>query len=55
MNIEAYDMDVILWGRNIFDEEYMNYTDFNTPIQEGKLNTYLPDPATFGITFKKRF
>lgn len=55
MNFEKYDMDVILWGRNILDEEYINRTDFNTPLQTGKLNAYVSEPATYGITVKKRF
>lgn len=55
MNFEEYDMDVILWGRNILDEEYINRTDFNTPLQTGKLNAYVTEPATYGITLKKRF
>lgn len=38
MNFTDYDMDVILWGRNVLDEEYINRTNFNTPLQEGKLN-----------------
>ena len=55
MNFVDYDMDVILWGRNVTDEEYVNRTIFNTPIQEGKLNGYVSEPATFGVTVKKRF
>ncbi|QOL25809.1 TonB-dependent receptor [Thalassotalea sp. LPB0316] len=55
MNFEEYDTDVILWGRNVFDEEYINRTNFNTPLQEGKLNAYVSEPVTYGITFKKRF
>lgn len=55
MNFSEYDMDVILWGRNVLDEEYINRTNFNTPIQDGKLNAYVAEPATYGITVKKRF
>lgn len=55
MNLEEYDTDIILWGRNVFDEEYINRTNFNTPLQEGKLNAYVSEPVTYGITFKKRF
>ena len=55
MNFTEYDMDVILWGRNVLDEEYINRTNFNTPLQEGKLNAYMAEPATYGITLKKRF
>lgn len=55
MNLESYDLDIILWGRNVFDEEYINRTSFNTPIQNGKVNAYMAEPATYGITVKKRF
>ena len=55
MKLEQYDLDVILWGRNIFDEEYINRTNFNVPIQNGKMNAYVSEPATYGITVKKRF
>ncbi|MFT6897734.1 MAG: iron complex outermembrane receptor protein [Paraglaciecola sp.] len=55
MNFDKYDMDLIFWGRNVLDEKYIKHTSFNTPLQEGKLNAYVSDPATFGITLKKRF
>ena len=55
VNFEDYDLDVIFWGRNILDEEYINRTNFNTPLQSGKLNAYVTEPATYGVTFKKRF
>ena len=55
MNFEHYDTDVVIWGRNVLDEEYINRTNFNTPLQPGKLNAYVSEPATFGITVKKRF
>ena len=55
MNFSDYDLDVIIWGRNVLDEEYINRTNFNTPLQEGKLNAYVSEPATYGVTFKKRF
>ncbi|WP_158769771.1 TonB-dependent receptor [Paraglaciecola sp. L1A13] len=55
MNFEKYDMDLVFWGRNVLDEEYLNHIDFNTPLQEGKLNAYISDPATFGVTLHKRF
>ena len=55
MNFVEYDMDLIFWGRNVLDEEYIKNIDFNTPLQEGKLNAYVSDPATFGVTLRKRF
>ncbi|MFD2166855.1 TonB-dependent receptor [Thalassotalea euphylliae] len=55
VKFEDYDLDLILWGRNILDEEYINRTNFNVPIQDGKMNAYVSEPATYGITLKKRF
>ncbi|WP_158972916.1 TonB-dependent receptor [Paraglaciecola sp. L3A3] len=55
MNFAAQDMDVIVWGRNILDQEYIGSNTFNTPIQDGKINAYLAEPATFGVSVKKRF
>lgn len=55
MNFIDNDMDVIVWARNLLDEEYINRTNFNTPLQEGKLNAYMAEPRTFGVTVKKRF
>jgi iron complex outermembrane recepter protein len=55
MNFTEMDMDIILWGRNVLDEEYINRTNFNTPLQAGKLNAYVSEPATYGVTLRKRF
>ena len=55
MNFAKYDMDLIIWGRNVLNEEYIKRTSFNSPLQEGKLNAYVSDPATFGMTIRKRF
>ena len=55
MNFEDQDMDVVVWARNLLDEEYINRTNFNAPLQTGKLNAYMSEPATFGVTVKKRF
>ncbi len=55
MNFQKYNLDLVFWGRNVLDEEYIKQINFNTPLQEGKLNAYIPDPATFGVTLRKRF
>jgi iron complex outermembrane receptor protein len=55
MNFTDSDLDVIVWARNVLDEEYINRTNFNTPLQDGKLNAYMSEPRTFGVTVKKRF
>lgn len=54
-NFEEYDTDLIFWGRNVLDEEYIGGTNFNTPLQTGKINGFVSEPATFGVTVKKRF
>lgn len=55
MNFEEADVDVVVWARNLLDEEYINRTNFNAPLQTGKLNAYMAEPTTFGVTVKKRF
>lgn len=55
MNFAEQDMDLIFWARNILDEEYIAGNTFNAPIQDGKINGYVSEPATFGVTVKKRF
>jgi iron complex outermembrane receptor protein len=55
MNFDKYDMDLVFWGRNVLNEEYIKQINFNTPLQEGKLNAYVANPATFGMTIRKRF
>ena len=48
------DMDITLWGRNILDEEYYG-TNFDVPAQDGRLNAYSREPATFGLNLRKHF
>lgn len=55
VNFDEYDMDLVLWGRNVTNEEYIGGSNFNTPLQDGKLNGYVAEPATYGLTLKKRF
>ncbi|MFD2166852.1 TonB-dependent receptor [Thalassotalea euphylliae] len=54
-HLQDYDLDIILWGRNVFDEEYVNGNNFNVPIQDGKMNAYVSEPRTFGVTLRKQF
>ncbi len=54
IGFEEHELDLIFWGRNIFDEDIsMGLT--NAPLQEGKYLGYLAEPATYGITLKKHF
>lgn len=43
-----------LWGRNVTDTEYYG-TNFDPPLQDGKLNAYARDPATYGLTIRQSF
>ncbi len=49
-----WDAQLTLWGRNIFNEEYLS-TVFDVPVQLGRLNAYSREPATFGVTLRKNF
>ncbi len=51
---ENIDAELSLWGKNITDEEFYE-TVFDVPVQDGKLNAYPHDPATWGLTFRKNF
>ena len=55
INFEDADTDIVVWARNLLDEEYINRTNFNALLQTGKLNAYMSEPATFSVTVKKRF
>jgi len=54
VTFEDYDMDVVFWGRNITDEDSYGKV-FDAPLQPGKLMAVSVEPATYGITLKKRF
>ncbi len=50
----ANDINVSIWGRNIFDEEYM--TAVFTPLLEStSLSGFPNQPATYGVTIRKSF
>ena len=42
--------DLVLWGKNIFDEEYAQGM-FNSVAQAGSLSGYPNDPPLYGLTF----
>lgn len=54
LRFEQYDLQLTAWGRNILDEEYTN-TIADSVVQDGKLNAYYNEPATWGVTLKKHF
>ncbi len=48
------DANLTLWGRNITDERYY-FGSFDAPAQDGRMNSYPGQPATWGVTFRKNF
>lgn len=46
--------DVYLWGENITDEDYNNII-FDSVFQTGSFSSNIGNPATYGITLRKRF
>lgn len=47
-------LGVTLWGRNLFDDEYIT-TAFPSVAQAGSISGYPSQPATYGITVRKAF
>lgn len=54
-HLEEHDTDIILWGRNITNEENQGPLSFAAPFQTGKLLSFYIEPATYGITVRTRF
>jgi len=54
MNFNKANASVTLWGRNVTDERYYT-TSFDAPLQLGRMNSYPDEPATYGITFNKKW
>ena len=52
--LQAFDLDVSLWARNLLDEDYHGAV-FDVPLQDGKLASYLREPRTYGVTLRKHF
>ncbi len=46
--------DVMVWGRNILDDEYL-LSAFPSVFQEGSLSGYANEPPTYGVTLRKHF
>jgi len=51
---EPWDAEVVLWGRNVFDEEFVT-TIADKTAQEGNFIAYPTPSATWGITARKHF
>lgn len=54
LRLEDWDASVVLWGRNLTDEEYTG-TIADSPAQTGRYNAYYNEPSTWGITVRKDF
>jgi len=53
--VAGNELEVAVWARNLFDEEYTaNFIDFG-PSFGGLTNGYFGDPQTFGVTLKAKF
>jgi iron complex outermembrane recepter protein len=51
---DRWDAELVLWGRNIFDEKYTG-TIADKVLQEGAYIAYASEGATWGVTAKKHF
>jgi len=51
---EQWDAELVLWGRNVFDERYAT-TIADKVVQDGNFIAYPNESATWGITAKKHF
>ncbi|MEW9796603.1 TonB-dependent receptor [Alteromonas sp. CYL-A6] len=47
--------DLIIWGRNVFDEDYVARSGFDVPVQTGKIMAYPGQPASYGISLRHHF
>jgi len=55
MNIDSWNSTLTLWGRNITDERYYSGS-FDPPLLDnGRMNSYPSEPATYGLTFRKNW
>jgi len=55
MNIDSWNSNITLWGRNITDERFFRQS-FDPPLLDnGRLDVYPSEPATYGITFRKNW
>ncbi len=55
VDIEDWNSTITLWGRNVTDERYYNGS-FDPPLLDnGRMNSYPSEVATYGITFRKNW
>ena len=55
VDIDDWNSSITLWGRNVTDERYY-VGSFDPPLQDnGRMNSYPSEPATYGLTFRKNW
>ncbi len=55
VDIADWNSTITLWGRNVTDERYYNGS-FDPPLLDnGRMNSYPSEVATYGITFRKNW
>ncbi|MDO6569208.1 TonB-dependent receptor [Alteromonas sp. 1_MG-2023] len=55
LQLDEWDTEVIVWARNLFDEQYIARSGFDVPVQEGKIMAYPGAPRSYGVSVRKRF
>lgn len=50
-----WDSKLIIWTRNLFNEQYVARSGFDVPVQQGKIMAYPGAPRSYGITLRKQF
>ncbi|GGW89612.1 TonB-dependent receptor [Alteromonas halophila] len=55
LSLPEWNTYVTLWGRNIFDEDYVARSAFSVPVQTGKIMAYPGRPVSYGIDIHSRF
>jgi iron complex outermembrane receptor protein len=55
VNIDSWNSNITLWGRNVTDERYYRQSYDIPLIANGLMNSYAAEPATYGITFRKNW
>ncbi len=55
LNIDSWNSNITLWGRNVTDERFFRQS-FDPPLLDnGRMDSYPSEPATYGITFRKNW
>lgn len=55
LELDSWNSTLTLWGRNITDERYYGNSYDPPLLDNGRMNSYPSEPATYGITFRKNW